>query len=73
MQISQLGGESQQITYPGIFASDGEYGRAANLFDRAGSFKKAANAYRLDGQCDEGASVLARGNLFSELVKYLKL
>ena len=57
----------------GIFAKGGEHGRAAELFDRAGSFEKAANAYRLDGQCNEGALVLARENLFPELVVYLKL
>lgn len=70
-----------------IFASDGEYGRAAKLYDRAGSlkkdegspkkaagsFKKAADAYSLDEQYNEGASVLAREGLFQELVGYLKL
>jgi hypothetical protein len=56
-----------------IFALNGEHRRAAELFDRVDSFEKAANSYRLAGKYNEGASALARGNLFRELVQYLKL
>ena len=58
---------------PEILALGGEHERAVELFRRAGSFKGVANAYRLNGQCNQGASFLARENLFEELVEYLKL
>lgn len=54
-----------------IFSLNREYGRAAELFDKIDSFKKAAQNYSLAGRYNEGASVLGRGSLYDNLVYYL--
>lgn len=54
-----------------IFSLNGEYGRAAELFDKIDSFKKAAENYSRAERYNEGASVLGRGELFDNLVYYL--
>lgn len=74
LQASHTGGPINTVANqrnPDIFSLNGEYGRAAELFDKIDSFKKAADNYSRAERYNEGASVLGRGELFDNLVCYL--
>ncbi|KAI5837906.1 hypothetical protein DFP73DRAFT_600345 [Morchella snyderi] len=54
-----------------IFSQSGEYGRAADLYNKINHHLDASRNYCLAQRYDEGASTLARGTLFDDLVIYL--
>lgn len=55
----------------GIFAEHGEFSRAADLYAQGGLFEKSADTFVLAERYNDGASTLARGNMFDGLVLYL--
>lgn len=54
-----------------MFSEGGEFGRAGDLYNKLDMFEKAALNYSRAKRHNDGASTLARGNLFDQLVYYL--
>lgn len=54
-----------------MFSEGGEFGRAGDLYNKLDMFEKAAKNYSRAKRYNDGASALARGNLFDNLVYYL--
>lgn len=54
-----------------IFSQNGEYGRAGDLYNKIDHYIDASRNYCLAQRYEEGASTLARGTLFDDLVIYL--